>query len=48
MIVRILQPIWTKWAETARRVRGRIKAILDAEMVSGSVWPSPAADCAGS
>ncbi|TDV04958.1 integrase [Paraburkholderia caballeronis] len=31
MIVRILQPIWLKKAETARRVRGRIKAILDAE-----------------
>jgi integrase len=28
-----LQPIWTKKAETARRVRGRIKAILDAETV---------------
>jgi integrase len=35
MIVRILQPIWTKKAETARRVRGRIKAILDAETVLG-------------
>lgn len=35
MIVRILQPIWTKKAETARRVRGRIKAILDAEAVLG-------------
>ncbi|CAE6838003.1 Prophage integrase IntA [Paraburkholderia aspalathi] len=35
MIVRILQPIWTKKAETARRVRGRIKAILDAETVMG-------------
>ncbi|MFM0211785.1 integrase arm-type DNA-binding domain-containing protein [Paraburkholderia sediminicola] len=35
MIVRILQPIWTKKAETARRVRGRIKAILDAEAVMG-------------
>ncbi|WP_244137469.1 MULTISPECIES: hypothetical protein [Burkholderia] len=33
--VRILQPIWTKKAETARRVRGRIKAILDAETVLG-------------
>jgi len=35
MIVRILQPIWMKKAETARRVRGRIKAILDAETVMG-------------
>lgn len=35
MIVRILQPIWTKKAENARRVRGRIKAILDAETVLG-------------
>ncbi|SOE98855.1 Integrase [Burkholderia sp. OK233] len=35
MIMRILQPIWTKKAETARRVRGRIKAILDAEAVLG-------------
>jgi hypothetical protein len=35
MIVRILQPIWTKKAETARRVRGRIKADLDAETVLG-------------
>ncbi|WP_373453091.1 tyrosine-type recombinase/integrase [Burkholderia sp. AU4i] len=30
-----LQPIWTKKAETARRVRGRIKAILDAGTVMG-------------
>lgn len=35
MIVRIIQPIWTKKGETARRVRGRIKAILDAETVLG-------------
>ena len=35
MIVRILQPIWTKKAETAHRVRDRIKAILDAETVLG-------------
>ncbi|KVZ27010.1 integrase [Burkholderia cepacia] len=35
MIVRILAPIWVKKAETARRVRGRIKAILDAETVLG-------------
>ncbi|WP_082079880.1 tyrosine-type recombinase/integrase [Cupriavidus basilensis] len=36
MIVRMLQPIWSKKAETARRVRGRVKAILDAEMVLGN------------
>ena len=30
-----LQAIWTKKPETARRVRGRINAILDAEMVLG-------------
>ncbi|VWD15283.1 tyrosine-type recombinase/integrase [Burkholderia contaminans] len=35
MIVRILQPIWMKKGETARRVRGRVKAILDAEAVLG-------------
>ncbi len=37
MIVRILQPIWMKKAETARRIHGRIKAILDAEAVLGVV-----------
>lgn len=35
MIVRILQPIWLKKGETARRVRGRVKAILDAETTLG-------------
>lgn len=35
MIVEVIQPIWTKKGETARRVRGRIKAILDAEAVLG-------------
>lgn len=35
MIVRIVQPIWLKKAETARRIRGRIKAILDAAAVLG-------------
>ncbi|MBN3726090.1 tyrosine-type recombinase/integrase [Burkholderia sp. Ac-20379] len=35
LVVRVLQPIWMKKAETARRVRGRIKAILDAEAVLG-------------
>lgn len=35
MIVRILQAVWTKKAETARWVRGRVKAILDAETVMG-------------
>ena len=35
LIVRVLQPIWAKKGETARRLRGRIKAILDAETVLG-------------
>ncbi|PVX84308.1 integrase [Paraburkholderia unamae] len=34
-IARILLPIWTKKGETARRTRGRIKAILDAETALG-------------
>jgi hypothetical protein len=36
MIVRIVQPIWLKKAETAGRVRGRVKAILDAETTLGN------------
>src|SRR5262249_42362815 len=28
-IIRVLDPIWTKTPETARRVRGRMEAILD-------------------
>jgi len=35
MIVKIVAPIWLKKGETARRIRGRIKAILDAEAVLG-------------
>ncbi|VVE34079.1 tyrosine-type recombinase/integrase [Pandoraea commovens] len=35
-VLRILQPIWTKKTETAQRVRGRIKAVLDAEAVRGN------------
>ncbi|MEX3972211.1 tyrosine-type recombinase/integrase [Paraburkholderia caribensis] len=35
MIVRILQPIWSKKAETASRVRGRIESILDAAKALG-------------
>ncbi len=35
MIVRVLQPIWTKKAETASRVRGRIECVLDAAKVLG-------------
>ncbi|PTE02672.1 tyrosine-type recombinase/integrase [Pandoraea apista] len=38
-ILRILQPIWTKKPETAQRVRGRIKAVLDAESVRGNRAP---------
>lgn len=35
MVLRVLQPIWTKKAETARRVRGRIECVLDAAKVLG-------------
>jgi integrase len=35
MIVRILQPIWSKKPETASRVRGRIEAVLDAAKALG-------------
>ncbi|WP_104657853.1 tyrosine-type recombinase/integrase [Ralstonia insidiosa] len=35
MIVRVLQPIWMKKAETASRVRGRIECVLDAAKVLG-------------
>ncbi|ANA32270.1 Prophage integrase IntA [Ralstonia mannitolilytica] len=35
MIVRVLQPIWTKKNETASRVRGRIECVLDAAKVLG-------------
>jgi integrase len=35
MVLRILQPIWSKKPETAKRVRGRIEAILDAARVQG-------------
>jgi integrase len=35
MVLRILQPIWSEKAETARRVRGRIESILDAARALG-------------
>ncbi|TMS58498.1 DUF4102 domain-containing protein [Imbroritus primus] len=35
MVVRILQPIWSKKPETAGRVRGRIECILDAAKALG-------------
>jgi integrase len=35
MVMRVLQPIWTKKAETASRVRGRIECVLDAAKVLG-------------
>ncbi|CAM2143877.1 Integrase [Pararobbsia alpina] len=35
MIVRILQPIWSKKPETASRVRGRIEAVLDSAKARG-------------
>jgi integrase len=35
MLLRILQPIWSKKPETASRVRGRIETILDAARVQG-------------
>jgi integrase len=34
-VLRVLEPIWDKKAETASRVRGRIEAILDAAKVRG-------------
>ena len=35
MVLRVLQPIWTKKNETASRVRGRIECVLDAAKVLG-------------
>jgi integrase len=35
MVLRILQPIWSKKPETAKRVRGRIEQVLDAAKVQG-------------
>jgi len=34
-IIRVLEPIWTTKAETARRVRGRIEAIFDWAIARG-------------
>ncbi len=36
-IVRVLSPIWTTKAETARRTRGRIEAVLDSARVRGLI-----------
>lgn len=35
MVVRVLQPVWSKKPETASRVRGRIEAVLDAAEALG-------------
>ncbi len=35
LVLRVLEPIWTKKAETAKRVRARIEAILDWAAVRG-------------
>jgi integrase len=35
MVVRVLAPVWTVKIETARRVRGRLEAVLDFAKVSG-------------
>jgi integrase len=35
LVLKVLQPIWTKIPETASRVRGRIEAILDYATASG-------------
>jgi hypothetical protein len=29
LVLRVLEPIWTKTPETAKRVRGRIESVLD-------------------
>lgn len=43
MVVRVLQPIWSKKPETASRVRGRIEAILDSAKALGKrVGENPA------
>lgn len=35
LVLKVLQPIWTKKSETASRVRGRIEAVLDYATASG-------------
>src|SRR5262249_3295514 len=43
LIVQVLDPIWSKKPETASRVRGRIKAVLDFATVRGfRQGPNPA------
>lgn len=34
-VIRVLKPIWTTKAETARRIRGRIERVLDAAKAAG-------------
>jgi integrase len=41
-VVAVLQPIWTSKQETARRVRARIEAILDAARARGLIAPDVA------
>ena len=35
LVLQVLEPIWTTKSETAKRVRGRVKSILDWARVSG-------------
>ncbi|MCK7501482.1 MAG: hypothetical protein MZW92_74160 [Comamonadaceae bacterium] len=41
LVMKALEPIWTKKAETATRVRGRIEAILDWATVRTHGWREP-------
>jgi integrase len=42
-VLRVLRPIWSELPETARRIRGRLEAILDAARVEGKhAGPNPA------
>jgi integrase len=43
LVLKVIEPIWTKTPETASRVRGRIEAVLDAATVRGyRQGPNPA------
>ena len=43
MVAEVLQPIWRKKHETARRIRGRIEMVLNSEMARlGRFWLNPA------
>ena len=43
LIVRVLDPLWSKKSETASRLRGRIEAVLDSAIVQGfRQGPNPA------